>query len=99
MCFALNVFASNCSTSNFRSVRIRQAVNNLSIRTDCGLCRERFTPATGLHPVLSTNYRPVCPICASGALDVTTSAEQEKNAADLARFEMLYRAPVLTVCA
>lgn len=99
MCFALNTFFSNCSNSNFTAVRIRQAVNNLAIRTDCGLCRKRFTPATGLHPVLSTNYRPVCPVCADGALDVTTPAEHEKNAADLVHFEGLYRAPVYAKCA
>jgi hypothetical protein len=93
MCFALNIFPSNCFSNNSQSVRIRQEINNLAIPTDCGLCKQRFVPTTGLHSVLSPSKRPVCPSCAEGAIDVTSPAEREKNQADLARFEALYSAP------
>lgn len=99
MCFALNTFFSNCHSSNFSAVRIQQEINNLAIPADCGVCSNRFTPARGLHPVLTTNKRPVCASCAAGAVDVTTPAQQAKNAVELARYEMLYRAPVYAKCA
>ncbi|MDB5962465.1 MAG: hypothetical protein JWP59_3759 [Massilia sp.] len=99
MCFALNVFLSNPSSSKADAIRIRQAINNLAIPTDCGVCRTRFMPLVGLHPVLCKGNRPVCPSCAAGAVDVTTPAQRDQNAADLAHFEMLYRAPHYLKCA
>lgn len=93
MCFALNFFASNCSSSNFRALHIRQGINNLRIATDCTVCKECFVPSVGLHPLLNTNGLPVCPSCADGAVDVTSLADRERNAAELVRFEALYRAP------
>lgn len=93
MCFALNFFASNWSSSNFRALHIRREINNLRIATDCTVCKERFVPSVGLHPLLNTNGLPVCPSCADGAVDVTPLAQRERNEADLVRFEALYRAP------
>lgn len=93
MCFALNFFASNCSPTNFRALHVRQGINNLLIATDCTVCKERFVPSIGLHPLLNTNGLPVCPSCAEGAVDVTSPAARETNEVDLARFDALYRAP------
>ena len=93
MCFALNFFASNCSSTNFRALRVRMGINNLLIPTDCTACKKSFVPSVGLHPLLNTNGLPVCPSCAEGAVDVTSPAACEKNEIDLVRFEALYRAP------
>ncbi|MBK4735993.1 hypothetical protein [Noviherbaspirillum pedocola] len=72
------------------ALRIRQAVNNLAIPTDCGRCGCRFTPKVGMIAVVAASNRAACDDCATGAVDVTSQEQQKQNAIDLERFDRLY---------